>query len=110
MKKNFKNLAEVKRHLQPGSKVIINKFMQGFREEREVVDNNTVGITTYSTQQINQEHFLRTGERIFGTEIELNWQKAKDTVIRGNMIYFLMNSDGYLDFKRGEVWLTMEVL
>lgn len=65
MKKNFKNLAEVKRHLQPGSKVIINNFMQGFREEREVVDNNTVGITTYSTQQINQEHFFKNWRKNF---------------------------------------------
>ena len=108
--KTFKNLAQVKREINIGDRVIITNLMKDKKETRQVANKNTVGIKTFS-------HTTKALNGRLGTEVMLEWQKAKDTRISGNKIYFLANEntvDKWLvnELKeRGlDYWLVLEVL
>ena len=108
--KTFKNLAQVKREINIGDRVTIINLMKDKKETRQVTNKNTVGIKTFS-------HTTKAFNGQLGTEVMLNWQKAKDTRISDNKIYFLANEntvDKWLvnELKeRGlDYWLVLEVL
>lgn len=108
--KTFKNLTQVKREIGIGDNVIITNLMKDEKETRQVTGKNTVGIKTFS-------HTAKALNGKLGVEIILSWQKAKDTRVSGNKIYFLANEntvDKWLvdDLKeRGlDYWLVLEVL
>ena len=108
--KTFKNLAQVKRAINIGDRVIINNLMKDKKETRQVASKNTVGIKTFS-------HTTKAFNGQLGVEVMLNWQKAKDTRVSDNKIYFLANEntvDKWLvdELKeRGlDYWLVLEVL
>lgn len=108
--KTFKNLAQVKREINIGDRVIITNLMKDKKETRQVANKNTVGIKTFS-------HTTKAFNGRLGAEVMLNWQKAKDTRVSDNKIYFLANEntvDKWLvnELKeRGlDYWLVLEVL
>ena len=108
--KTFKNLAQVKREIDIGDNVIVTNLMKDEKETRQVTNKNTVGIKTFS-------HKAKALNGKLGVEIILSWQKAKDTRVSDNKVYFLANEntvDKWLvdDLKeRGlDYWLVLEVL
>ena len=108
--KTFKTLAQVKREIDIGDNVIVTNLMKDEKEKRQVTNKNTVGIKTFS-------HKAKALNGKLGVEIILSWQKAKDTRVNDNKVYFLANEntvDKWLvdDLKeRGlDYWLVLEVL
>lgn len=108
--KTFKNLAQAKREIGIGDNVIVTNLMKDEKEARQITGKNTVGVKTFS-------HTSKSLNGKPGIEIILNWQKAKDTRVSGNKIYFLANentADKWLvnELKeRGlDYWLVLEVL
>lgn len=107
--KTFKNLAQVKREISVGDNVIITNLMKDKKETRQVTNKNTVSITTFSPT-------TKASNRQLGTEVILDWQKAKDTRIIGNKVYFLANENNVDKWlvdelkERGlDYWLVLEL-
>ena len=107
----MKTLAEAKRKIEVGNKVLVKNFINEKEEVREVTGKNTVSITTYSPTTKN------IVKNTVGTDIVLKWQRAGDIRIVGNKVQFLAK-EGRVDNqiikdlkeKGMDYWLELEVL
>lgn len=107
----MKTLAEAKRKIEIGNKVLVKNFIKEKEEIREVTGKNTVSITTYSPTTRN------TMKNTVGADIIMEWQRARDTRIIGNKVQFLAK-EGLVDNhtikdlkeKGIDYWLELEVL
>ena len=108
--KIFKNLTQAKREIGIGDRVIITNLMKDEKEARQITGKNTVGVKTFS-------HTAKSLNGKLGIEIILSWQKAKDTRVSGNKIYFLANENTVDKWLVNELkehgldyWLVLELL
>lgn len=106
----FKSLAQVKRELNVGSKVMIKNYMKEKFEKREVSKVNTTSITTHSPT-------AKSYRGNMGVDIQLLWQKASETRIIGSRIQFLANEKNcdvptleHLKKQGKDYWLELEVI
>ena len=107
----MKTLAEAKRKIEIGNKVLVKNFIKEKEEIREVTGKNTVSITTYSPTTRN------IMKNTVGADIIMEWQRARDTRIIGNKVQFLAK-EGLVDNhtikdlkeKGIDYWLELEVL
>ena len=83
---NFKNLAQAKKSINIGDVVTIKKPLDSLEEARKVTKKNTTSISTFSPN-------TRTWKGDIGCDIQLIWQKAKNTRIIGNKIQFIANNE-----------------
>lgn len=112
--KNFKSLTQVKKELKVGDEVIITNMIYGTKDKRKITKIQTNGIYTFMKnykRTIFDNNTKKLVEKIEDREVFLDWQKASETRIENNKVYFLKNE--YMlekHIKDIDYWLILEIL
>ena len=106
----FNNLTQTKKLINVGDTVVIRKPIEGIEQVRNVTKKNSTSISTYNPEISN----WKGGK---GSDIQLLWQKAKDTRIIDNKVQFLANEETCDKWKVEDLkelgldyWLELEYL